>query len=120
VLNTLISTMHTLSWAIRIFYLFVLTACIANMIMATRNRFKPHWRIEFGFSSVVTGVFMLYVFFRLSGALDPQQYAKAVRWLYPCLAIPYFAVPLLFHWEDKYFKRALHKKVRELIESDDS
>lgn len=117
----MLRVIHDMSWAVRLFYLCVIVACLANATMACRKKFKSHWRLEFAYTSVVTGVFMTYVVLRISGVLDPADYAHAVRWLYPCLTIPFIACPLLFYWEDKYYQKALHRAVEsELADSDSS
>ena len=116
----MLDNLHQLSWAIRIFYLMVLAACIANILMATRKKFKPHWRIQFGYTAVTTAIFTVYVALRLSGVLDRMDYARAIVWLYPLLAFPFLMVPCLFHWEDKFYKKALKAAIdKELIERDD-
>lgn len=117
----ILTVLHSMPWSIRVFYAMVLLASLVNGIIATRKRFKPHWRMEFAYTSLLTGVFSFYVFLRLNGVLDPTDYAKAVRWLYPLLVLPFIAVPLLFHWEDKFFKKALHAAIKkELTKSDDN
>jgi len=116
-----LNNLHQLSWAIRIFYVMVLAASIANLLMATRPKFKSHWRIQFGYTAVVTAFFSVYVALRLWGVLDRTDYTKAIVWLYPLLAAPFLMVPCLFHWEAKFYKEALNNALNEeLIKRDDN
>lgn len=111
--------MHDISWAFRIVYLVIAVAFLSNLFMASRSKFKPHWRLEFGYTALVTGVYLIYVILRITDVLDARDFAEIVRWIYPCLAIPYILCPLLFYWEDKFHRLAVEAAQKDIETSDD-
>lgn len=116
----MLDALGSLPWSTKLFYVMLLLAFLANAIMACRPKYKPHWRIEFAYTATVLGIFLVYICLRISMVLDQTDYQDAVRWLVPCLAIPFLAVPVLFHWEDKYYRKAVRAHIEKELERDTS
>ncbi len=100
-----------LSWATRIFYTLVYVAFVVNLSMMFAPRMRPHWRFNFGYTSLLLAIYGVYIGLRVIGVLGMQDYLTVVRWLYPFMVFPFITPPLLIHWESKFYQQALKERV---------